>query len=1058
MAYISGKYTPDWTGQYGVYDFNTIKLWIPDQERYPYSSSDPYKVFITTKDNDNFVRYDVSALSGIEEEIWLTDPLEFKFLENGWAVAAIGFDGPRTGDPAIYQTDTYGKSRFFPEDYSTNAWFDDFHTSPQHDFSYGVRYLKEAASTGVNGLYYLNKNAFIGYAQSTAGQAVLYSCLHDDMAIPGGTGFSGESSRLKGAFITDSQSSFDIFRRDLPIAAEYNIFPDSSAITGTGFASQFTLTDSSITRRAGALSYGFDSPEVRELNADNVGILWYSRGISGLRPFSGAIDTTFTGTDSETSYKYHSSTLKLNPGTETTTLGNHDPWHGAALINRLRDIQGGIWHESYSFWVADPTIAEDYTVGTWDISPDYTFDRSSISDLYSLYSFVFNWATSLVNAQDADQIPDYYADVYGDASIAWVPPVKNYNYYNNVYKRGQNDRTFRWEEVAIPLAFAQSQAVTNYTMPDEYIIQVTPDLGWHDTLGMFGDPTDTVGDNPHLKTIGPFSIENGTLVDNADGSVQYSMSLAEWESVVTKGYDKHLWRAVPFGDGNPAIGGLPQSFSYISLTEQLKFTVDNFVQETKKAIQVITGSKSKRVTITTESRNIESVIIDQTDTTWKATFIIDRSNIKFTIVATDSGGTAVGKHVVDLDYNSFAQEYNHVWNTFDNFAILAGVERLPGESNKKLKGRIIDAYVNKGSASYNGLISSVNRELGMSRYDNAISVSRSTNNGRPIEDTVLIDSNHTRLSVTCQSLVMHNELRSIDKYLGTIDLTYRVKDIISITTKNDAEIPSTDWEITDYFSGSRIKIDDAYKGDVYVSYTYKLDIPYATYPTLAQVVERLNELTSPSGSGIITAILNKKLGGHEKSQYIYSTKMSIGSFAEVRNIGWSRVGLFKISDEEYKWSFADENSMFFNSDFYQFVKELKSQTNIEWGFVIADKDFWDAVDADNYGRDSLPIVFDPSISHYVTAVPIKATGNIKFDPWESYAMGYYYGNSLIKNNGIPREAFRSGVGFRKDCAVSLTVKNVTANQVKINSNAIIVSPKDNTKIDTVDLQDFIVDI
>ena len=51
MAYSTGYYTPDFTGQYGTYDFNIVKVWLPDPSRYPVQPSVPYKVFVSTQEN-----------------------------------------------------------------------------------------------------------------------------------------------------------------------------------------------------------------------------------------------------------------------------------------------------------------------------------------------------------------------------------------------------------------------------------------------------------------------------------------------------------------------------------------------------------------------------------------------------------------------------------------------------------------------------------------------------------------------------------------------------------------------------------------------------------------------------------------------------------------------------------------------------------------------------------------------------------------------------------------------------------------------------------------------
>ena len=58
------------------------------------------------------------------------------------------------------------------------------------------------------------------------------------------------------------------------------------------------------------------------------------------------------------------------------------------------------------------------------------------------------------------------------------------------------------------------------------------------------------------------------------------------------------------------------------------------------------------------------------------------------------------------------QPYN-VWNCFDEFGLLVSLDRITGEKNKAYKKRIIDVYVNPGNSTYQRLINSVSRDLGI---------------------------------------------------------------------------------------------------------------------------------------------------------------------------------------------------------------------------------------------------------------------------------------------------------------------------------------------------------
>jgi hypothetical protein len=644
-----------------------------------------------------------------------------------------------------------------------------------------------------------------------------------------------------------------------------------------------------------------------------------------------------------------------------------------------------------------------------------------------------------------DLRPEYFQDLYGDSTISWVPPVINYAYVENVSKRGINDRSFRWEEVTIDLTAIQSGAVIDFLMPDYYLLQVTPDIGWHDTLAMFGETHDASIQNPHLRNLGPFSISAGTLTDKSDNSVVVELTTEQIESAVIDGYPKYLWRAVPWADGNPGLGGMPASFEWISSLDQLVFAVDAIQKETSKSTQVISGTKSARVNITIESENSPAVFIEQTSTTWKVVFNIDRPRVMFTIIATDEGGSAVSKYYVDMEFDTRAQIKSHVWNAFDGFALLASIDRLQGESNDSLRDRTIDAFSNKGGTHYKGLINGINRELNLRRKDSALTLSRKkTTDGLFIEPNIFFETTHTRLSVWADSFVIHDELATIDAYYNRVTVDKRICNIISVKTSGNQELPADKYKLCECLgttTDQMISIDSSYSGIVKVTYQYKEDLLFSEYDTVGKVVAAIKALVNQQGVSILDVVLDGTMSGSELSKYLYHTYGQIGSRNNVGVIGWSRIGLYSVSNEEYKWSFADTGSMFFNSKYYQYVVELKSHTNIEWGYIIADKDYWDAVDADWYGRDSLPVAFDVKLSNYNVALPIGHKSS-SFDAWEAFRMGYYYEGKLIKNQGFPQQAFKSGVGYKQDCVVSVVSVNVSSRDTQINFNPIVVNSRD----------------
>lgn len=640
--------------------------------------------------------------------------------------------------------------------------------------------------------------------------------------------------------------------------------------------------------------------------------------------------------------------------------------------------------------------------------------------------------------------PEYYSELYGGGEVSWIPPVSNYSYIDNKALRGASALEFRWEETVIPLENVRSGALLDFVMPDYYMVQITPDIGWHDQLLMFGETEESDRSNPHLANFGPFSIEGGDLTDNGDNSVSIVLPSGEVTNALSSTYPKHLWRAVPWANGVPGMGGIASSFDWIANESLLRFDVNPINPEQLDSIQKISGTKGSRVTISYEAEDAPPVTINQTVDTWMISFPIDRPKVKFRIVATDDGGVAISNFPVEISYESFEQKTQHLWNAFDSMALLASVDRLPSETNANLKARITDAFVNKGGTHYSGLISGTNRELGLLRTDLGIQFSQILGYSLwPIEPYVSISSTHTGLELSSPTFLIESELCKIDDYFHNIKVSKRIKQIRSIQLVSGEDLPHNSYAVSERLGkvdNTEIDISEKYTGLVMVTYEYAEIITYLKNPRLDQVVHSVNELRNKNGYKFIKATLGPKLSGSELSKNLYKDTTRLDTREEqnasIAQLGWSRIGLSSISNDEWKWSHRGTDGTFFESVFYEYVKELKSHTNVEWGHVVADEDYWDAVDTDWYGIDNLPVVFDINASHYTTNASLRKAYNSdvaledtsQFDPYEAFRMNYTFNGIRIKNAGFLKWHFRSGVGHKKDCKLSIETVLIESNQ------------------------------
>lgn len=933
----------------------------------------------------------------------------FRAIQAGIAVVSVGY--------TAVSASINGGGTFDPP--NTNGDFED-DTKPNifKDLTWAIQYCRYNAT-----LYSLNPSKFSINGYTTTAIAACWPALGPDRADQSATDFRQASSKVQALVAHNPVSwfpAFNIGTNDL-IA---NIFPDiASPLSGSATAMNSVPTGYAI--EASPLYYGFNNADAIARNSTLPVYLNYDTNSLDSTDFS----LNVTG----------------YPSLYSTLTSRTDTWFGHVFWNKLLSVNSTFHSENSELNIG-------FAVGT-----GYN-ESLRLSATGDIMDSIVSWLTGMF-VTPIDPRPEYWRDLYGDSTITYVPPVINYTYNENVNQRGVNDLSFRWQEVSIDLSMVQSGNILEFITPDYYMVQITPDLNWHDPIAMFGETTDPEIHNPHLKNFGPFSITNGTLIHNPDNSALVTLTESQIDSVVVEGYSNYVWRAVPWAQGNPGVGGLPMSFEWIGSPTQVKFTVDPIKKEIKKNVQVVSGTKGPRTNITVESENNPTVFIEQTSATWKVLFNIDRPQVVFTILATDEGGSAVSTYKVDIKFDETAQYSGHVWNAFDGFALLSSLERLPGETNSSLKSRIVDAFTNKGGTHYRGLVNGINRELGITRKDSCLKVSRAILNGRPIEPTVTIETSHTRISVSCPSFIIHDEVKKINSYDNTITLDKRIQEILSIKTVNNQEIDhklyTADRSIGQ-IQGNKIKVDDSLNGLVLVTYLYKEDLYFADLNTIGNIKEGLNKIANPQGLPVINVVMDSTMTGSELSKYLYKSYFVLDKNVLLDEIGWSPIGLFSISDEEYKWSFANVDSLFFDSEFYAFVTELKSKTNIEWGFIIADKDYWDAVDADWYGRDSLPLALDIKLSNYVTVIPLN-NRILKFDPLEAFRMGYYFDSVLIKNLGFPQKAFRSGVGYKIDCAVSVYQKLVSSQDTRINLNPNLLKPEDVFRYSTTMINSIAVD-
>lgn len=71
------------------------------------------------------------------------------------------------------------------------------------------------------------------------------------------------------------------------------------------------------------------------------------------------------------------------------------------------------------------------------------------------------------------------------------------------------------------------------------------------------------------------------------------------------------------------------------------------------------------------------------------------------------------KAVIVNNAPQYEVELHHVWNAFDEFGLLLGLQRLPYEQNEVYKERLLDVFRKPGSVTREGVQNGLSRELGL---------------------------------------------------------------------------------------------------------------------------------------------------------------------------------------------------------------------------------------------------------------------------------------------------------------------------------------------------------
>ncbi len=244
--------------------------------------------------------------------------------------------------------------------------------------------------------------------------------------------------------------------------------------------------------------------------------------------------------------------------------------------------------------------------------------------------------------------------------------------------------------------------------------------------------------------------------------------------------------------------------------------------------------------------------------------------------------------------------WNRVWNEFDEFALMNGLTRLPGETNEEQKTRTLDVYKNYPHATEQGYINGIMRDLGFQKFD--------------VYKNSVITVQNPILDITNPS----NTFKVIIGWYSPINLNTQEITVTPVTNKQGVTLYNK-----------------------YVVYGYH------PYTNNYQELFTVDYNTISFNFKIKTEIQDVV-----RVSYSYSDSSAISQVTEEQFIinptvdpeGVDYLEIFRMDDYERlsdpKYGFYDEQQNP-TEKLYTFIKELRSIDNTTWSNIIANQSRFD---------------------------------------------------------------------------------------------------------------------
>ena len=510
-----------------------------------------------------------------------------------------------------------------------------------------------------------------------------------------------------------------------------------------------------------------------------------------------------------------------------------------------------------------------------------------------------------------------------------------------------------------------------YTMPSEYYLQVTPDLGWGDIPAMFNERVSDGQINYQL-----FNYHVPSYIQNPDGTAQFSLPSSDMLEAFP-GSGQYLWRIVPVSaGGTKGLGGLPERCAFIDTIHKTSFSVNPFVYSNSD-IQQITGTRPKLATIS--ATNLDSPeVLYPTPTTFRILFKFERSKYSTRITCTTSGGVSA-YYKLDVEIPEQGRSMETVAAPQDSVGYMLQRRRLFAESNTAYQERLRNAFKWRTNVDKQGLVAGIATTLGLPVPTTALK----------LKSPADVD-----IAVTDYEIKLYSP-----RFVCTERIYLEPAFGYGVCTKYPERIVRATYHgqpVETTLDGYRIYFAKDYLD---LTYQYVERLPFTTYATLADI---------PFPSDITVTFLNA--GGSARSDGLLALARTRADGAELL---WSPIVAANFLVADYRDAFLTETKDYWDTKYAAWVKRAIVSAFPTYGTVRFDTDYWDPPVQTVVGFEALPTLADSTFQRY-------SDGAAYYDEWSAWFLSYQGFNGRIGVQGITAQDIISGVGGKNDLRPGIT--------------------------------------